>query len=171
MLYPGGEVTTYIQRQIAAFLARGDVDAMADATKFASRIRDVRPSTILKLDDGKWSSQALTLNASDSYVVQLPSDYSSANKLHGVFTFSQGGGKVKAVVVSPELTGTSTQLLYSETGRGLWIFQQRVTSITLSLAAAQSDAILEYFLFEMPDLADADSYRDGDRTLGYVSGT
>jgi hypothetical protein len=162
-------VTTYIQRQLGAFLARGDVDAMSEAQQFAFRLRDARPSTILKVDDGKWTSQALTLNASDSYVVQLPSDYASANRLHGVFTVSQGGGKVKAVVVSPELTGTSTQLIYSETGRGLWVFQQRITSITLSLAAAQDDAVIEYFLFELPDLADADSYRDGNRTLGYVS--
>lgn len=156
----------FIRRQISAMLARDDVDSLQEATSFAFRMRDVKPSTVLVVGDGKRSGQALSLDAGDSYTIRLPIDYDSAEKLHGALITS---GTIKAVVTSPELTGTSTQLITgSSTARGTWVFQQRITSIVISNPTS-GVVLVEYELFELPaDLADADSYRDGSRTTGTI---
>lgn len=159
-------MTSYVQRQLTMMLARGDVDTIGEADQFPFRLRDVRPSTILKLEPGLRCMQALSLDGGDTYTVQLPDDYDSAEKLHGVFVTD---GIMKAVVTSPELTGTSTQLIKGteDDGRGTWVFQQRITSIVISNPTAAAINV-EYMLFQLPDLDEASSYRNGSRTIGYV---
>jgi hypothetical protein len=156
----------FVRRQISMLLARGDVDSIQEAEGFAFRQRDVRPSTVLVIGDGKRSAQAFSLDAGESYTVQLPVDYDSAQRLCGSFVTN---GIIKAVVTSAELTGTSTQLIKgSSTARGTLNFQERITSIVLSNPTA-STVLIEYALYELPsDLSDADSYRSGTQTTGVL---
>ncbi len=160
---------SYIQRQVSMMLARDDVSSMMEAEIFPFRQRDVKPSTILKIDPGLRCSQAFSLAAAGTYTVQLPDDYDTAQKLHGIFITN---GIILAVTTSPELTGTSSQLIKGTAadGRGSWIFQQRITSIVLSNPTAAT-VLVEYMLFQIPDLTVTASYRDGARTLGYVTTT
>lgn len=162
-------MSSFLFRQISMMLARGDVAAIADAETFPYRQRDVKPSTVLKIDSGLRCGQALSLAAAGTYTVQLPDDYDTAQKLHGIFVTN---GIIRAVTTSPELTGTSTQLIKGTAadGRGTWTFQQRITSIVLSNPTA-AVVLVEYMLFQLPDLAVQESYRDGCRTIGYVTTT
>lgn len=159
-------MTSFIQRQISMMNAVGDIDDISEGMVFPFRLRDVRSSTILRIPPGLRTMQSLSLDAADTYTVQLPDDYTDAEILHGIFVTN---GVMKAVVTSPELTGTSTQLINGteDDGRGSWVWQQRVTSIVLSNPTAATIQV-EYMLFLLPDLDVASSYRDGPRTIGYV---
>ncbi len=159
-------MTSYIQRQVTMMLARDDVSEIAEAVTFPFRLRDVTASTILKIPSGLRTQQALSLAAAGTYTVQLPDDYTDDEILSGFFVTD---GIMKAVVTSPELTGTSTQLIKGTAadGRGTWLFQHRVTSIVLSNPTAAAINV-EYMMFQLPDLEISLSYRDGPRALGYV---
>jgi hypothetical protein len=48
------------------------------------------------------------------------------------------------------------------------MWQGDVTSITLSVPAGFDSALIDYFLFKIPDLSLAASWRIGNRALGSV---
>ncbi len=160
-------MSDYIRRQITTTIADGEVAAIEDAASISTRVRDVRQSTVLKIADDKTSDGDFPLSFGESAVLQLPVDYDASKKLHGII--SCDNGTAKCVIVSPELTGTSTQLINSVSDNaGVLCFQQRITSITVSNPASSGTINIKYFLFELPDdLDSADSYKDGAQTVGH----
>lgn len=156
----------YIQRQIQAFLATGDAPAIAEATTFPWRQRDVRPSLVLVLAAGKQDSDAIRLNAGQSYALPLPSDYDTTRPL---FCALKASSAAKVVTVSPA-HATSTALIKAASGYpGILQWTGRVTSITVSNPHATDATLVEYFLHELPDLTLAASFRGGFMAFGYVT--
>lgn len=156
----------YIQRQICAFLATGDVPSMAEATVFPWRQRDVRPNLVLKLAAGKQTGDSIRLNAGQSFSVPMPDDYDTARPLFCVISASS---VAKVVTVSPA-HATSTALIKCATGYpGVLEWVGRVTSITVSNPHATDETLIEYFLHELPDLTLAASFRGGSFAFGYIT--
>lgn len=164
----------FLRRQVAAKLALGEQTQIADAATFLWQIRDVLPKYILKLAAGKWSYGKDLLAQSGTAALPLPSDYDSANRL---FVAVRATAYSKVTVVSPAHTTGSIMLMGttgSTTGNhdGLAVFQERITSVTFAIPSTGqggADTEIEWFFFEIPDLTDPDSWRDGDRALGVVS--
>ncbi len=161
---------TYLRRQVAMRTAKGIIEFLPQGTVFPYRLTDVEPKFVLKLASGMYTSNVIQLNASDSYSIPLPSSYSNADQLA---CFFRADGVTKVVVVDPVL-GTSTFLLKGTTGttkgdhKGILMFQARVTSITVSLAVGADDTNIDYFLWGMPDLTLADSWQQGNYSLGVI---
>lgn len=166
-------MTIYVRRQNAARSAEGLVDSLAEGYVFPYRLTDVLPKYVLKLDSGKYTSDYIRLDATDSRVIPLPAAYSSAEKLHCVI---RSTAICRVAIVDP-LLGSSTFLIKATSGStkgdhpGILQWQGRVTSITINVPTAFDSALIDYFLFEIPDLTDADSWRTGTQAIGYVGTT
>lgn len=160
----------YILRQFQASLADGERSAMAEATRFTWRLRDILPKYTLSIASGLYSN-GYQLVDDTSFAVPLPEDYDTANRLYYAL---RAEGIVKATVVSPT-HGTSTFLIKGTTGttngdhHGLLIGVGDITSITLVTSASSVTTPVEWFFFSLPDLTDADSFRLGQLALGVTS--
>ncbi len=161
----------YLQRQISAACIEGEELYLADGQKFPYRFSDVLPKYILQIGNGEYTSDYIRLDATDSYAIPLPESYTSASRLSVII---RSNAICRVVVVSPD-HGTSTFLLKATNGTtkgdhfGAIMWQGTVTSITVNVPTAFDSALVEYFMFKIPDLADADSWRLGDRALGVVT--
>jgi len=164
-------MTVHLRRQIAIRTAKGILDGLPDATVFPYRLTDVLPKFVLNLSNGSYSANTIEMNATDSYVVPLPVNYDSANRISCFFRTTS---PIKVVIVDPEL-GTSTHLIKATNGTtkgdhyGILMWQGRVTSITVSVPATFADAEIDYFLFNIPDLTLDASWQIGNQALGVVS--
>lgn len=161
----------FLQRQISASLVEGEKISLADGVYFPYKLTDVLPKYILRLGEGQVSSGYLELAATESSVLQLPANYVNTDRLSVIIRTNQ---IVKCVVVSPD-HGSSTFLTKSTDSTdegehlGPIMWQGTVTSITLSIPATFSSALIEYFMFVIPDLSEPTSYRLGQTALGYIS--
>jgi hypothetical protein len=161
----------FLQRQISASCVLGEFDSLADATKFPYKLVDVLPKYILNLEPGKFTSDYIDLDATDTFSVPLPTNYTTGERLSCVF---RSNNICKLVIVSPD-HGTSTFLLKSTSSaaqgdhKGIIMWQGSVTSITVSVPATFDPALIEYFIWEIPDLSLASSWKLGDMAIGYVT--
>ncbi len=159
----------YVQRQFAGWMAPGD-DTEACTYAPSERIwdfRDVTPSAILKLADGKWVADSRTIAISSSLTLALPADYDTAERL---CVNIQTNRLLKAVVVIP-VVGTSTALIrpgLSTDQNGLWVSASRVTSIVITNTSSTLTAKVSWALYELPDLEDPDSFLQGYQTIGII---
>lgn len=162
-------MTIHLRRQFSGLLADGEQFQLPDATSFPYRISDVLPKIVLDLEEGKFTQNEILLSASQSYSVPLPANYDTSKRL-AVTIRSENICKV----VLNNGTTTSTFLLKSTNGTtlgdhpGLLVFQDLVSTLTISVPATFDDAFIDYFIWEIPDLADPDSYRTGNLAFGYV---
>lgn len=161
----------YVLRQVAAHLAAGNVEQLAYAGNVPWRFKDVLPKYALNVEESK-ISQGQTLANSSSYTVPLPTGYTNTARL-ACFIQANGGSPVKVTVVSPD-HGTSTFMLSPTNSDtlgvhpGIVMWCGTVTSIAV-ITQSPNEVPVEWFLFELPDLDDADGYRIGQLALG-VSG-
>lgn len=157
----------YILRQIQASLAEGQIDSLAEATRFPWRMRDILPKYVLKIDDGLYAS-GYQLVDNTAFAIPLPEDYSSSDRLYCAI---RAEGIIRATIVSPT-HGTVKFLIKGTTGTtdgdhpGLLIWCGDVTSITMDTSSGAVLTPIEWFLWRLPDLTDADSYRIGQLALG-----
>lgn len=147
----------YISRQFSAQLAQGNVqDDEYYLPVYQSY--DVDPSIKLEIDPGKNAGDYITIAAAGSYIVQLPDEYDTAERL---FVLIAAEGICRCVIVSP-VHSTSTALIKGEDSErpGLYSVCERVTSITLSNPTAVAINV-QVSLFELPDLTVSSSYSNG----------
>lgn len=165
-------MSEFVQRQISGFLVPGVSTSTSnpnqfDPSTYTWQIQDVYQSTIMKLDPGKYTTGTLTVaNTSGSEALPLPGDYDSALRLA---VFISSTKTIKAVTVSPA-HATSTVMIVAGTNQsGLLIFNERVTSITLTNVGA-TDAVVSYSTWEYPaDISAPSAWQDGVQTIGTVS--
>lgn len=162
-------MSAYITKQVAATLTRGEPTKSTGIVTALYRLKDILPKYQLVLADGKWASDAIVMNASDTEAMQLPVAYSSANRLAAYFSTDE---IVKVTIVSP-VHGTSNFLMKGRDSDalGFLCWQGRVTSITLTIPAGADDTSIEYFMFELPDLSLAASFRGGQQATGVAVST
>lgn len=159
-----------LMRQVMFRLARGQKSALADALAFPWRFRDVEPRNKLVLGDGKHAGGYFSLAASGTFTIPLPSDYSSADNISFMLTVNRN---MELTLVSP-VHGSGTFLLKGTNGvtdgdhPALFAYQGRVTSVALTNPSGTDAALVEYFCYEMPDLALPASWKDGAQTIGTV---
>jgi hypothetical protein len=164
-------MTMHLRRQVAIRTAKGIIDTLPEGHVFPYRLTDVLPKYVLNISNGGYSTNSIELNASDSYTIPLPANYDSANRLA---CFFRADSICKVVIVDPEL-GTSTFLLKATQGstkgdhKGILMWQGRVTSITVSVPATYDDTIIDYFLWNIPDLTLDASWQIGNQALGVIS--
>ncbi len=158
-------MSSFILRQFGGFLATGDVtDPVTVALPDKDwEQKDVYPSTILKLDTGKYSSTQVTVYSNST--VDLPSSYDTANRLSFTLRTNQN---LRVTVVSPVHADSVITVFVPADQYGFYSICERVTSIALD-NVGDGEAAVEYFCFEYPDLDAAASWRDGFQTLGTVS--
>ncbi len=162
-------MSTYIQRQFSGFLAPGTVTDSSTVSVAAKEWeqQDVYPSTVLKVDTGKYSSTQATVLAwlAETHTVDLPSSYTPGTRMNFTLRTDQ---PLKITVTSPDHPASET-MVYAPSGQyGFYSVVETITSIDIVNVSAY-DAVIEYFCFEYPDLDDAGSYRDGYQTLGVIS--
>lgn len=163
-------MSVYIRRQIAVRSGQGSHSTLPDLPIIPYRFNDVSPRNVLKLTDGKWCSDYCTVAANTNYTIPLPASYSSAQKLAWVI---RATAICKVTVIDPAL-GTSKFLIKATSGTtkgnhpGILMGEQRITSINILVPVGFDAPLIDFFLYEVPDLTDADSWRQGVRTLGVV---
>lgn len=160
-------MSTFIQRQFSGFLAVGEATDPVTVASRAWELQDVYPSTILKLEPGKFSTTTVRIPAdrADTQTVDLPSSYDVTQRLCFVLSTDQD---LLIAVVSPDHPASSTVVYAPADQLGVYSVVETITSITITCIAGD-DAFVSYFVFEYPDLTSADSWRDGYQTLGVVS--
>lgn len=162
----------YVQRQITGFIAPGVSTSASNPNQFDQsaatwQIQDVYPSTVMKLDEGKYTSGSLTVVAtSGSEVLPLPGSYLMARRL-AVFIMSTA--TIKAITVSPAHATSTVMIIAGTNQSGVLVFNERVTSITLTNVGS-SDAVVSYSTWEYPpDIDDPSAWQGGVETIGTVS--
>lgn len=161
-------MTTYVTRQLSSFLADGEFTQMSEATVFPWRAIDVKPSTKLVIEDGKYDSGHIHIPINSSYALPLPNAYEDTQRL---FVYIKSDNPVKVTVIRPD---TSSEIFIlqgnSSNNAGILCFQMHLGSIRFSLPNTASVAAnVDYVMYEMPsDLLDPLAYRDTYRTIGYV---
>ena len=155
----------YILRQFSALLAQGNV-AVDEFSLPVYQSYDVSPTIKPKLDAGKNAGDYITIAASGSYTVQLPDEYTSAERL---FVLISAAGIIRCVIVSPA-HATSTILIKGEDSDrpGVYGCCERITSITLSNPTAAA-VLVQVSLFELPDLTLSSSFSNGPYAFNGVS--
>lgn len=160
----------FLQRQISAACVEGQKESLADGIKFPYKFSDVLPKYVLQIGEGEFTSDYIRLDATDSYSVPLPVSYSNTGILSCII---RSTARCRVVIVSPD-HGTSTFLLKACSGTtdgdhsGALMWQGTVTSITVNVPTAFDSALVDYFLFKVPDLTLAASWRLGNRALGVI---
>lgn len=162
----------FIQRQITGFIAPGTSTSTSNPNQFDQsaslwQVQDVYPSKIMKLDPGKFTSGSLIVPATvGSATVPMPQQYDSDLRLAVFIATTQ---TIKSVIVSPALA-TSTLVITAGTNQsGIFVFNQRVTSITLTNTGSV-DAVVSYSTWEYPaDLDSPSAWQSGVETIGTVS--
>ncbi len=159
----------FAQRQITGFMGPGTalLANQYDPSAYLWQIQDVYPSKVMKLDPGKFTSGSLTIAAtSGSDTLPLPGNYSSARRLAVFIASTQ---TIKCVTVSPAHATSTVMITAGSAQSGLLIFNERVTSITLSNAGSTA-ATVDYTTWEYPaDITVAAAWQDGDQTIGTVA--
>ncbi len=164
-------MSIFVRRQYAAACGQGSHSTLPDCTIFPYRFTDVNPRNTLNLEDDKFTSDYTALTANTSFSIPVPDGYSSANKL-GVIL--RATAITKVVIVDPSALGTSTFLIKATSGTtkgnhpGILAWSGRVTSITVSVPSAFDTSLVQWFLYEIPDLTLASSWKNGYQTLGVV---
>ena len=150
-------------RQLAAFLADGAESDMSAIPEFVFQLVDVNPRFILRLkDDGRASGDLATATAGGgSFALQLPQNYDPANRLCVLLSSSK---TIEVTIVA--VSGTYRVMVRAGFAQlGLLAFSDYITSITV-LNAGASDALIEWLLYELPDITTVDGWRDGAIALG-----
>ncbi len=166
-------MSIFVRRQFAARCGQGSHSQLPDLPIIGYRFTDVSPRNVLKLDADKITSGYMMISANTSFALPLPEGYSSANYLAVVL---RGNAICRAVLVDSVL-GTSTFLLKGTSGTtkgnhpGVISFQGHVTSVTVNVPVAFDDCLLEYFMYEIPDLTVPGSWQNGSQTIGVITTT
>ncbi len=129
----------------------------------------------LLLDPGKQIYQAFNLLQNSSATLSLPENYSAANKL---YIAVHANLKVRLTYTSPT-HGANRIVLINATNDetkgvhgALWTYQGDMTSFAVSVPSTGDGGAttnIEVFMYEIPDLANFQSYYDKQIGLG-VSG-
>lgn len=160
----------YVQRQITAFLGVGTGELLAnqyDQSKNLWAVQDVYPSKVMKLTPGKYSSGTLSVaSGGGTATVPLPGAYDNANRLA---VFLAANNTVKAVTVSPAHATSTVMITAGAAQSGFYVFNERVTSITLTNAGS-STALVSFATWEYPaDISAPSAWQGGVETIGTVS--
>lgn len=164
-------MSIYVRRQHAARLGQGNKASLPDLGTIIYRLNDVSYRNTLKLSDDKMTSGYMVISANTSFSIPLPEGYTTSNRLAVIL---RGNAIAKVVLVDPVL-GTSSFLLKGTSGTtkgdhpGVISWQSKVTSITVSVPVGYDQCLLEYFLFEIPDMTVESSWQKGSQILGVVS--
>lgn len=159
----------FILRQFSGVLVDRDTDNLKTVS-IEGRIWetvDVYPSTILKLAPGKFStsSDIVAADRVDTHTVILPSSYNVLSRLSFTLSTDQD---LLITVVSPDHPNSSV-VVYAPDGQdGTYSVVETITSINIQCING-TDANIEYFCFEYPDLTSPDSWQSGNQTTGSVS--
>ena len=158
----------HVQRQFGVQVVKGTETDILTNVSYLWQLTDNNPRYVLNIDPGQFTQGTVEIAASGSYAIQLPDAYDSAERL---FVFLKTDKTIKAVTVSP-VDPTSTVLIYAGAGdgqEGVFTTCGRVTSITLSNPQTAT-ATVEYFLFQLPPIAYAAAFRDGNIATGIETG-
>jgi hypothetical protein len=155
----------YILRQFCSQLAVGDVGADEYYLPVYQNY-DVQPYLKPKIEPGKNIGAVITLAAAGTYLVQLPNDYDTENRL---FVLISAQGVCRCVLVSPA-HATSTILIKGESSArpGIYSVCERVSSITLSNPTATAFDV-QVSTYELPDLSLSASFSNGPYAFNGVS--
>ncbi len=165
-----------VNRQVYNRLFKGSFEQIADTSPsdLIGAVFDKTLMPALLIDPGKQVYYNYTLLQAESVAVPLPPEYSAASRL---YIAVQTDLKARVVLVSPT-HGSGTTLLKGTdsttlgTHASFWSFQGDVTSLTISVpstADGGATTSVQVFMYEIPDLADFESYFDKQIGLG-VSG-
>jgi hypothetical protein len=157
-----------ILRQVSMILAKGQLTTPAQAADVRQRWRDVPSKLALSVADGKYDQGAALISTVQT--IPLPNAYTAGQRLYCAFSVG-GSDPVKITVVSPDhgasvylLKGSNDAVNGYRTRPLVWV--GTVTSITAVNAGAATLIPLDWFMFELPDLTLAASYRIGQLALG-----
>lgn len=154
-----------ILRQINLMLASGDLDEASMVQIPAWKGQDVQPKYILVVGSGDQTAGYASLDGSTSHTIPLPEGYSSANRLAVAL---KAYGQVRVTIASPAHANSVFTLNGSTTVGAPVVYNGRVTSITVTTPSS-TDVKVAYFLFELPDLTDRDSFRGGVYNFGSIA--
>lgn len=156
----------YVRRQLELFRATGEIDEPSAVAELDALMPDVPARNVLALSNGKVLHGRQLIADSGTLALKLPQNYDNTHRLAVLVTTSK---TMKATVVTPDL-GTWNVMLYAGAAsdqNGILSVQQRITSITMANSSGSSGWV-EWFAFELPDLADADSWQNPAFVLGVL---
>jgi len=161
-------MTVYIQRQFGGFIAPG---TNTDPTTYPASARvwdlkDVYPSSILSLAQGKQISYETTIAASDTLNVSLPFSYVQGNNLF-VLIRSNKLVKVQTSLYNGDTSKALIRPGLASDQNGVLCFTDKVQSITITNTTAVT-ATIQYVAYEIPSLTASDNWRSTYQTTGVV---
>lgn len=163
-----------INRTIYGRLFRGSQEAIADTGPWAllGALFDKTYMPALVLEPGKQVYYKFTLAQNASSTLPLPPEYDDDNKL---YIAVMADLPARVAFTSPTHGATRTVLLKgtdsvtSGTHAAFWTYQGDMTTFAVSVpSTADGGASTEFevFMYEIPDLADFESYYDKQIGLG-----
>ncbi len=170
-------MTDTLNRTVYGRIFRGTHDQIADTGpwELIGALFDRTNMPALVLEPGKQIYHAFTLAQNVSATLVLPEAYDSANRLYVAVRTDL---KARVVLTSPTHGSTLTTLLKGTDSAtdgehaGFWTYQGDVTSLAISIPSTADGGAttqVQVFMYEIPDLADVESYYDKQIGLG-VSG-
>lgn len=167
-------MTSYIQRQIFATMSAGELERSSGIVNAAYRLKDVLPKYQLIIPDGKWTSGQFTLAGGTNRDIPLPADYNDETKILAIYVIVDLIAQLR--VMSGTGGGTSNLMIrgISADEPGFAVFQTGVeyfsaNNLNILIPPGAADTTVQYFMYEMPDLNDASSFRGGVEAVGYVT--
>lgn len=161
----------HIQRQISVVSTDGINTSVADTEQFSYRLVDVLPKYILNVGPGEFTSNYVGIAAGGSYSIPLPAGYDSAERLNVVIRSQL---ICKIVIVHPvhgssSFLVKSTESLAAGDHKGVFQWQGRVSSITVSVPSPSDLNLIDWFIWQIPDLDSPSSYMIGHQATGTVN--
>ncbi len=165
-----------VNRQIYNRLFKGAFEQIADTSPsdLIGAVFDKTLMPALLIDPGKQVYYSYTLLQNESVSLSLPPQYSAASRLYIAVRTDL---KARVVFTSPThgtrtilLKGTDTATL--GTHGAFWSFQGDMTTFAVSVPSTADGGAttkVQVFMYEIPDLADFESYYDKQIGLG-ISG-
>ena len=166
-------MTDTLNRTVYGRIFRGTHAELADTGPWdlIGAVFDKTNMPALIIEPGKQIYHAFSLAQSGSAVLALPENYAAPGRLYIAIMCDL---KARAIVVSPT-HGTSTVLLSGTDSdddgdhSAFWTTQQDVTSLTITVPSTGDGGAttsFQVFMYEIPDLADFESYYDKQIGLG-----
>ena len=161
-------MTTYLSRQAHNRLYDGLETSLKDAGPPKAYMLDANRRYQLVLADGDVVSNVVKLDASDTYTVVLPANYTDASRLAILI---RTDAVIKVDIDSPTHGDPLICLVKGTNGTsdgshyGWFSAQMDVTEMIITAVA---DAQIAYYLYKIPDLTVAASYREGSIAFGTV---
>jgi hypothetical protein len=155
----------FILRQLDSATQLGADSSESLTNDYRQQITDVNPRYLLQLSgNGKFSSDYTQVAASGTFSIPLPQKYVTTNNLHMCLTSDK-----TIQITTAGANGTSDIMLRAGTNQiGVLTQCGPVTSITITNSSA-STANIEWFLFELPNVAANAGWRDGSLATGVLS--